>query len=177
MAFCSKTDFVGDVNLPSQFLNSDQFDYFLLKYEKVILVKLLGFDLYKAFITGVGEVTPLQKWTDLQNGKEYEDYDENNVLVYKEYSGIVECLKYFIYFFISDSIQSELTITGEVSAKNENSNLTSPISRAVGIWNSGIEEVFKCKDFIEVSNETDESTYPNFTFADRYFTNTNCFSI
>lgn len=180
MAFCAKTDFVGDINLPSEFLNSTQFNAFLLKYEKQILVSLLGFDLYKSFIDGLNvtlPATPAQKWTDLKDGKIYSDYDSTNTLVRKEYSGIVSVLKYFMFFFMADYLNSTTSITGEINAKNENSELTSPTPKLVGIWNDSMDEVEKCKEFIEYSNEVDETTYPNFNFSTKFFQRINIFSI
>jgi hypothetical protein len=180
MSFCSKTDFIGDINLPAEFLNSDRFDAFLLKYEKTILIKLLGYDLYKKFLDGLDEVNPLdieQKWLNLRDGVEYQDLNSNGLSANKYYSGIVDILKYFMYFFISDAIQSELTITGEVSAKNENSIISSPAPRVTGLWNDGVENVMDCKSYIEWYNKNNTNSYPTFEFSDRYFRNMNIFSI
>jgi hypothetical protein len=64
--FCVKNDFVGDINVPSDFLNSSRFDAFLAKFEKQVLVEMLGYDLYKAFIAGLAATIILQKWQDLR---------------------------------------------------------------------------------------------------------------
>jgi len=177
MAFCEKTDFIGDINLPAEFLNSDRFDAFLLKYEKMVLIKLLGYDLYKKFTDGLDQIVIAQKWVNLRDGLEYTIVNGTNVQNVEYYSGMVDILKYFVYFFISDAIQSELTITGEVSAKNENSVVSSPAPRVTGLWNDGVDNAMDMKKYIEWYNENYSDNYSTFVMNENYFKKMNLFSI
>lgn len=46
--------------------NIDEVERFIIKYEKLYLLYVLGKDLYEAFITGLAANPVAQKWTDLK---------------------------------------------------------------------------------------------------------------
>jgi hypothetical protein len=78
MSFIDASYFVGELNIP----NSDQapvierITWFIEKYEPDFLQKLMGYPLYKAFLTGINVVTPSVpdiKWINILYGTEYID--------------------------------------------------------------------------------------------------------
>lgn len=75
MAFIDKSYFIGELNLPrtSNALVEERLTHFIEKYETDLLEKILGFELYAAFIAGVQEDTIEQRWTDLLFGTTYCD--------------------------------------------------------------------------------------------------------
>lgn len=68
---------LGNVATGSDSLaDTDLVDVYIPDMETEYLKKALGYPLYKAFVDGLAETTPAQKWLDLKNGKEYTKYDK-----------------------------------------------------------------------------------------------------
>lgn len=44
---------------------------YIAKYEDLLLSRLMGYELYKAYKAGINVVSPASKWTDIRDGKEY----------------------------------------------------------------------------------------------------------
>lgn len=78
MSFIDASYFVGELSIP----NSDEvpvlerINLFIQKYEPVFLQKLMGYPLYKAFVTGINvtaPATPDIRWLNILYGSEYTD--------------------------------------------------------------------------------------------------------
>lgn len=70
-----RTYFVGELNIPntSQSAIGSQVDFFIEKYEEKFLNEVLGYTLHKALKVGLDVVPVAQRWTDLIEGVEYTD--------------------------------------------------------------------------------------------------------
>jgi hypothetical protein len=73
MALIDRTYFIGELNLAGTERAPVQevLDWFIAKYEPELLERLLGYDLYAAFKTGLTQSTIEQRWTDLLEGTTY----------------------------------------------------------------------------------------------------------
>jgi len=73
MPLIDRSYFIGELNIAGSDRAPVQevIDWFIAKYEPELLRRLLGVNLYNAFITGLQESSPDARWTDLLNGKEY----------------------------------------------------------------------------------------------------------
>lgn len=70
--------FVGEINIPNTDSGPilERVNFFIQKYEPEFLTDLLGYPLYKAFITGISVVppaVPASRFTDIIFGAEYTD--------------------------------------------------------------------------------------------------------
>ena len=96
------TYFINEINLPSQ--NLENIQSWIDKFEKRILIKSLGYQLYTEFIAGLAEVAPAQIWLDLRDGKVFEidgvqhkwngllNEDKESLLSYYVYSEYISSL-------------------------------------------------------------------------------------
>lgn len=78
MALIDYTYFTGPVSIPNTDKDyvQDRLNEFINKYEPEYLKKVLGYDLWKAFMAGLAEPTVDQKWLNLLNGAEYTWYNK-----------------------------------------------------------------------------------------------------
>lgn len=124
--FITANDFKIDIALPlnvPQVIDSLNNDY-IQKYQKEILIKLLGYTLYLQFDVGLSVASPAQKWLDLRDGCTYQDYDDNGVLQYVEFKGCKEIVKYYVYFFFLNDLQNKITPAGAIKQTLENAEVT-----------------------------------------------------
>jgi hypothetical protein len=74
MPLIDKTYFVGEINIPdtSNPAVLERLNFFIAKYEEEFLKTVLGYSLWKEYTDGIVVTpTPLAKWTELRDGKEY----------------------------------------------------------------------------------------------------------
>lgn len=158
MSIISPSNFSStELKLPIDNINDIQ-DY-INKHEPKILKRVLGYNLYKDFISGLAEVTPLQKWIDLRDGEEYTD--SNNNLQY--YDGIENLIANYVYGKIIENIQQYATDSGIVDANLDNALKADPNWKIVSTWNVMIDEKIYLDEFIISQNKLVENTYENFT--------------
>lgn len=110
---------------PFQLANLDKvsntFTDFVTEQEKEQLKKLLGKPLYDAFIEGLEDLTPEQRWIKLRDGDVYEYID-----VEYEWFGMKSLLKPFIYSqWLRYTYQAHTGI-GIIVPKAENSSVILP---------------------------------------------------
>lgn len=142
MSLIDKTYFTGDINLPSQVLDGDYATItgYITKYEKEVLIMLLGYDLYKELKAEIDEGVYSTKWDNFVNGAEYiVEYGSETYTV--KWNGLVNTEKvsliaYYIYYqFIRDNV-TDTTIIGEVLSQSENSTRVTPADKMVSAYNS-----------------------------------------
>lgn len=78
MSFIDASYFVGELDIPNsgEQAIAERITLFINKYEPLFLQKLMGYPLYKAFITGLNVVppaTPDIRWLNILYGAEYTD--------------------------------------------------------------------------------------------------------
>ena len=188
MALIDQTYFIGTINIP----NTDRIDvqeslsWFIDKYEPEMLREAMGYDLYKAFISGLPTSTIGDRWDDLKSGKEYTDINGKN----RKWDGLVEAVSeenpfnkrsiiaaYVYYFWMRDQA-TQTTGVGEALAKTENAVRVSPINKMVHAWNEAAKGVQELICFLEANKDVYtewDSTTARKTL--RYFHPINAFGI
>lgn len=127
-------------------------------YEPEILQKVLGYDLYRSFLYGLLEDPILPKWTDLQNGKEYQIDG-----IYKNWRGLLNVNKdsliaYYVWLKFVQSDGSYISGSGIVQSKSENSEVDLTYKSIAINYNRMIEMVKELNDFIN-ANISDYLTF------------------
>lgn len=127
--------------------NTTKLDNFREGYERDVLIKCLGYPLYKELQSNLEVLetateqtvksTADQKWKDLVDGKEYQ-LDGKTViwdgLVFKEGIYYRSLIAQYVYFhFVMDDV-SQYTTTGRQSEKTKNSVKVSMAPSAIKAW-------------------------------------------
>lgn len=133
------SDFTIDISLPIDKTSIDILNSYITKYQEEYLINLLGYTLYKEFITNISLVTPATKWTNLLNGIEYQDYSDDNELQTVKYEGLKKFLKYFVYYHYVNDLQQKITTTGMIEQQNENSSVVPATTKIIEAYNKGVK--------------------------------------
>ena len=108
---------------------------FINEYEYLYLRRILGDDLYFRFNADLSGSTPQHpKFVALLNGDSYRDCEDKIVI----YDGLKDALRHFIWVEFVRTGNYKNTISGNVNAQNENSNvsLASEVSALCRkVWN------------------------------------------
>jgi hypothetical protein len=148
--FNTYVDFVGDKNIPN--LDKDLVGFeanYNTPFQKEILIKLLGFDLYLAFEAGLLEGTIPAKWTDLKNGSTYilDGINYQNV-------GCKDLVAYYVYCKWLSANYEQITGIGVINSNSDNATNISPENKMTNAWNKMIKLYNNVYEFIS-ENETD----------------------
>lgn len=164
--------FIIDIALPVDEVQNE-LNGFIARFEKEILIKCLGYDLYSAFITALSG-TPDQKWVELRDGKEY---TQDGVKV--KWNGLINTDKesliaYYVYYKFLTSSSRFASSNGVKLINNENSVNIGPRQNQVYAYNRALDLIgFPGDDlrngtlynFLYYSNGVDSTTYPNWYFT------------
>lgn len=162
----TKDYFINDINLPAQ--NLENIQNWIDKFEKEILIKTLGYQLYNEFITGLAEEEPLQKWLDLRDGKIF----EINGIKYK-WNGLlnddkISMLSYYVFSEYINNLSQTIGTNGVYKILSENADGISPSNLIVQSWNNAKKLQLLSKEsifnFILYTNAK-EMTYDNWIFT------------
>jgi len=146
-------DFKGKLSIPN--IDTDQTGFannYIAPFQKEILIKLLGFDLYLAFETGLAESTPAQNWTDLRDGSTYLVDGIN-----KQNPGVKGIITNYVYCKWLSANFEQITGLGVQNANSDNATIISPENKITSAWNDMIKLYYQVYLFM-YENETD---YPN----------------
>ena len=132
--------------------NATKLDNFREGYERDVLIKCLGYPLYKELqdslevLENATEQTVKasadQKWKDLVNGKTYQIDGVNVIwdgLIFKEGVYNRSLIAQYVYYHFMDDNESQNTTTGRQSEKTKNSNKVSVAPSAVKAWRKFFE--------------------------------------
>lgn len=155
MSILDSTYFKDELKIPI-----DNIDYqsYIDKHEPIILRKILGYALYKAFIAGLAESTVLQKWTDLQGGVEYTDGSD----VLQRYDGIYEIIANYVFVQIVSDKQSYMTDMGIKWGASDNAEPFNPRYKQVYAQNDMYDRAIVLDEFINVTNNASADTYADY---------------
>jgi hypothetical protein len=154
---------------------------FIQKLEPEYLRDLLGAALYKAFEEGRAEVTPVAKWADLLNGKDYTNRrgEEATWRGLREVvtepvagppavAGVYRSpVANYVYWHYMRHHATITTGSGEKKLKAINAEVASPAEKIARAWNAMVEWNGELVEFL-LSNPAD---YPGFTmrYSDNRF--------
>lgn len=138
--FIDLSYFKGFLQIPNLDKDPDAFEAnYIDFYEREILLRLLGYDLYNQFIEGLEDATPAQKWLDLRDGKTFE-VTINQATYNVRWNGLINdekisLLSYYVYFnYIRENYQ-QATGLGYIESTQENAENVDPNSKLVRVWN------------------------------------------
>jgi hypothetical protein len=145
MSIVVNTDFRGEYNVAKTAY--DQIDFYIEKYEKKYLLKLLGAELYTLFIADLTVTDPqvptTQRFTDIFDAFVK---DESNYVVESE--GIRKMLTQLIYFHYVRENQVINTVGGTVSNSVELGIPASFKGNIVQAYNEGVDNSHAIQWFI-----------------------------
>ena len=137
-----KTYFIGEIALPNKLTDGgdlSNISTYIAKYERQVLINLLGYDLYKALKTEIDAGSYTATWDAFVNGAEYtvDGYTVKwNGLVNSELQSFIA---YYIYFYYMRDLISSTTGIGEVFNNAENSERISPAAKQANAWSRFLE--------------------------------------
>lgn len=139
-------------NTPIETGNQNDLQWYIDVYEREVLIKGLGRQLYELFIAEIqqdqndanyGNLIPgaSQRFTDLLDGLTYMDGDENRywnglrfTIATSNQTALRSLVAYYIYYrYVNDRV-SNLTNLGVVSEMAKNANLTDPTPKMSEAW-------------------------------------------
>jgi len=145
MSIVVNTDFTGEYNISKNCY--DQIDFYIEKYEKKYLLKLLGAELYDLFISDLTvsdpQVPQTQRFLDIFNSF---NIDESSCVVTSE--GIRKMLTQLIYFHYVRENQVINTAGGTVSNSVELGLPASFKGNIVQAFNEGVDNSHSIQWFI-----------------------------
>lgn len=137
---------------------------FMEEYEEKLLTDLLGYQLYKAYKTGIAVLpTPDAKWTALLNGLEY----TNRSSILTKWKGLKftdgttakkSLIANYVYWHWMQNETTISTGTGEKVADNQNAINASAKNKMIRAWNQMVCWNLELIEFLL----TKESDYPEF---------------
>jgi hypothetical protein len=171
MSIIDKTYFKADITLPkSEF---DNIQEFIDKFEKDVLIDLLGYKYYKEVIkTGANLIEPFKS---LVEGKEYEDtYNGKTILV--KWNGLknaekVSLISYYVYCYCMRSLVSSTQSVGETKSKQANSTYANIFGKVLAAW-TNFEKLYGSANNSKVTPSAynyllkHESDFPDWIFTE-----------
>jgi hypothetical protein len=138
MNLIDRTYFVNDINLPASALQGTPapVEAYIERYEKEVLINLLGYDLYKLLKAEIDASTYTAKWDELVNGHEYVISGYTTLWNGLINSDKVSLIAYYIFWnYVRDNLTS-LENVGVVASQSENSLKVSPDALLADAWNN-----------------------------------------
>ncbi len=137
----------------------ERFYSFIEKYQPECLKKILGIELYNAFLT-----EDSQRMADILNGVDYTSY--NNVL--RQWDGLVHgdisLIANYVYYYYQKANALQTTGTSTKASKAEAGNADSPIEKMVAAWQFFAEETRHLCSFLWNKQIGGVRVYPEFAY-------------
>lgn len=131
--------FTGEINIPNTDKRVNSYNADIARYEKEILLSLLGYELYTDFIAGLAAPDPIdQKWLNLRDGVEY-DFEYRGNTIKMKWGGLINADKisliaYYCYYKIRKRDVSLTTSVNEVRGKLENSETVNETRKIINSY-------------------------------------------
>jgi hypothetical protein len=168
MSLIDKTYFVQEINIPDS-TYSDLTAY-ITKYEKEVLLRLLGYDIWK-LVNAYSVSTSPQRIKDLVEGKEYTVGDYTVKWDGLSNTNKVSLIAYYVYYFYVRNKSVILQTTGAMQSTGENVKNASPVMSVTEAWNR-LEELYGYPGQYALEPSaynflmTYQSTYPEWVFEE-----------
>lgn len=158
MPLIDRTYFIGEINLPNtnQLAVQENLDFLISKREPELLTQLFGYEMFKAFTTGLTEDPVPQRWVDLRDGVDYQDGD-----VLRHWMGLVaidgepkeSLIANYVYYWFTRKEATQTSGVGEVATKTENSVRVSPMAKQVRAWNEMVGWIAELFNYLQVKQD------------------------
>lgn len=159
-----KTYFVKEINVPdSTYSNRDNY---ITRFEKEVLIKLFGYELYKTYLAWNGTDTGVIK--DLVEGKEYTN-DSGNLVKWNGLKNTdkISLISYYTYVKFIKDLVIILQTTGAKQSISENSEIAYAGQKISLAWRNFLELYNPQQDHIPSAYnflKKHESDYPTWEF-------------
>lgn len=155
--------FIEDLELPNLTHTADleRLNNFIIKREPDCLLKILGYPLYKLFLSESS-----QRMTDLLDGTEYTDGEGT----LRNWQGIkhdttMSLIASYVYFYYMEANKAKMTGVGVATAKPEAGFSTSPADKMAKAWNYFSSETFDMTCFLWLKKDgSGVRVYPEFSY-------------
>lgn len=143
MSLIDTSYFIRDISIPNIDSAPNSVQGYIDMYEKEVLIKLLGYDLYKDFMAGLDEDPIPSKWINLRDGADF-SFKFDGHTVSTRWEGLINeskrsLIAYYVYYKIRvDSVVNTSGI-GDVVANAENSKKVSDVPNLVNAWNKMVK--------------------------------------
>lgn len=164
MATIDSTYFFGNTHIPQGSATGVAGSLQLLidSKEPELLEMLFGYELYKAYTTGIAAGSPDAKWISLRDGKEY----TNRQGYLTKWKGLKftlgtskkSLIANYVYCEWMSQNATASTGTGEKVPNNQNAENSTPAQKIVTAWNEMVKWNLELFEYL-LSNQTD---YPEF---------------
>lgn len=164
MSIINASYFVGELNIPNT--NNagalERINFFISKYEKEYLMKVLGVGCYNDFIEALNADPVIEPWLSLKNGKDFTN--QQGILIH--YFGLANDdkkspLANYVYYHYQRDAYTQTAGVGEVQSKAENATVVTPAYKMESAWNDMIKQTQVLIEFLYVNN----ADYPKFNLA------------
>jgi hypothetical protein len=143
MSLIDESYFVGDIALPNLEEIINTFKDNIERYEKEVLIDLLGRPLYNDFMAGLAAPTVEQKWIDLRDGADF-TFEWCGHTVNEHWNGLinddkVSVISYYIYYKHRYENLSTTTSINDVQGLPENATKVNDVRKMAYAWKQMLE--------------------------------------
>ena len=123
--YINKSDFTGEIKISQNTKEVNTLQYYIDRYEKIILTDLIGDLQYNAYLDQLDSTTKLSKipkYKVLLTGKNFQSFHNYNTAtqfyyynqddIYTSYYGMITSIKYFIYWYFVRDLRAKVTSVG-----------------------------------------------------------------
>lgn len=153
MASIDSTYFFGELSLafPDTPAANANLQQIIDSREAELLQRLLGYELYKDYVAGIAVIpTPLAKWTDIRDGKEYTNKSE----VLTKWPGLrftvgtskKSLIANYVYWHYQ--VDNYTFTTGSSEKKTDLAINANPTDKMVRAWNEMVRWVYQLNAFL-----------------------------
>lgn len=119
------------------------------KYEPFYLTVILGPQLHREFMLGLGDAVVEDRWLHLRDGFDYVD----SAGIPRRWVGFVNDLKlspiaYYVYYYFLRKEVMATTGVGTAHLEAENATRTSPVIKEVNVWNQLVDMNYSLIKFL-----------------------------
>lgn len=139
MSLIDSTYFIGEILITNKTQLATEITDVISRYEKEILISLLGYKTYKAMIAAPA----VEPYKSLIEGAEFE-MTFDGITQLQKWIGFKNTDKkslvaYYVYYKYQERIFSNPSGIGNIKQKAENADTTTPIYKMVNAWNNMID--------------------------------------
>lgn len=138
--FTDSTYFIGEIALPNVSDNAVNMAQAIGQYEKEILIKVLGYKLYKLLIADCTNYVPAtQIYIDLVNGAEFEHEATFGETITLKWEGLkndskISLISYYTYYKVVERSTLHLSDIGNMLIDSDSGKRVSPIDKMCNAW-------------------------------------------
>lgn len=112
---------------------------FIRQYESEFLECALGFDLWQAFVSGIEDSSPEDRWTWLLEGQNYTINGRNGTWRGFENHDKLSPIANYVFYQFMDNKAVDFVLTGNVVSSTDNNRTVNGVDRMIDTWNRMVD--------------------------------------